>query len=114
MAFFLLVKGLGNLFWEREMTNDARILDLANFKELKESRDFENYLRSLTQEQLEYEAMFLIEKIQNDQIGATEIKQSCLLLSELAKRVDNANLKELIEAFADNLRQKQNLNSAIH
>jgi preprotein translocase subunit SecA len=91
------------------MTN-ARILDL---NKIKETREFESYLRSLSQDQLEYEAMFLIEKIQNDQLGDKELNQSYLLLKELAKRVDNENLKELIEAFADNLKQKQSLKETL-
>jgi hypothetical protein len=102
-----------NIEWEEYMnTVDANVIDLGQAREklaLKQKEEqFKKYLSSLKQEQLQYEANYLMNKAGTDLDQETLLK-SALLMEELAKRV-SANsatkMSDTISSYAEELRKK--------
>jgi hypothetical protein len=102
-----------NIKWEEYMnTVDANVIDLGQAREklaLKQKEEqFKKYLSSLKQEQLQYEANYLMNKAGTDLDQETLLK-SALLMEELAKRV-SANsatkMSDTISSYAEELRKK--------
>ena len=74
-----------------------------------EQSQFQGYLKSLPQDQLQFEADFLINQIENE--GATEklLTRVALLMEELATRVNGERMSSVINEFAGNIRNKLNI-----
>lgn len=90
-------------------TVDPNVIDLGQAREklaLKEKeQQFKKYLSSLKQEQLQYEANYLMNKVGNDLDEETLLK-SALLMEELAKRVSANKMSDTITSYAEELRKK--------
>lgn len=90
-------------------TVDANVIDLGQAREklaLKQKEEqFKNYLSSLKQEQLQYEANYLMNKAGSDLDEETLLK-SALLMEELAKRVSANSMSDTITSYAEELRKK--------
>lgn len=93
-------------------TVDANVIDLGQAREqlaLKQKEEqFKTYLSSLKQEQLQYEANYLMNKADSDLSEETLLK-SALLMEELAKRVSANNISDTISSYAEELRKKTTL-----
>lgn len=78
-------------------------------KQQKQEASFKAYLKSLKQEQLQYEANYLLNRIdivvevdQKDEL----LLKSALLMDEIALRVSNGTLSANINEFAEEIRSK--------
>jgi uncharacterized membrane protein YheB (UPF0754 family) len=81
--------------------------DHRKLKSLKEQeRKFKAYLSSLKQEELQFEANYIINKVQDENLSNEFLLKSSLLLEELAKRVDASNMANTIQKFSSNIRSK--------
>lgn len=90
-------------------TVDANVIDLGQAREklaLKQKEEqFKKYLGSLKQEQLQYEANYLMNKAGSDLDQETLLK-SALLMEELARRVSANKMSDTISSYAEELRKK--------
>ena len=77
--------------------------------QLKKEENFKLYLKSLKQEQLQYEANYLLNRIdmaiESNQKNEILLK-SALLMDEIAQRVSNGSLSASINDFAQDIREK--------
>ncbi len=93
--------------------SEATVLNLSELRmknELKEQEtQIKAYLSSLKQEDLQYEANYLMNKIQiGTEIDQAALLKSALLMDELAKRVSGNTMSDSISAFAKNIRTQMN------
>ena len=90
-------------------TEDLNVIDLGQAKaklELKQKEEqFKNYLSSLSQEQLQYEANYLLNKANNG-LNEETLMKSALLMDELAKRVSADKISDTISSYAEQLRKQ--------
>lgn len=90
-------------------TNIYSIDKHRKLKDLKEKeRQFKNYLSHLKQEDLQYEANYIINKINEENLSDEFLLKSSLLMEELAKRVDANHMSNTINKFSSNIRSKIN------
>ncbi len=76
-------------------------------KKLKEKEQaFKSYLTKLKQEDLQYEANYIINKVNTQDLSEEFLLKSALIMDELAKRVDAKNMSSTINQFSANLRSK--------
>lgn len=91
-------------------TSSKKVVSLNEFKQkkslLQEEKEFQTYLKTLRQDQLQIEANYLIKTL--DEKGATDksLHQIALLMEELATRVDGDKMSSDINEFAANIRNK--------
>lgn len=89
---------------------DSKIFSLDQHRELKQLKlkeaQFKGYLSALKQEELQYEANYIINKINDENLSQEFILKSALLMDELAKRVTATQMANTINKFADNLKAK--------
>ena len=78
-------------------------------KQQKQEESFRSYLKSLKQEQLQYEANYLLNRIE-DVVDKNQkddlLLKSALLMDEIAHRVSNGSLSANINEFAQDIRSK--------
>lgn len=88
----------------------AQVFSIKSHREKKEQdlkeQSFKCYLNSLKQDQLQHEAIYLMNKFQNEHMTNETLRMSAMLMEELAKRVDVISMKESIKNFAFNIRNK--------
>lgn len=91
---------------------DSNVISFNEQKKLKELKQkeviFKDYLSKLKQEELQYEANYITNKINDDNLDDEFLLKSALLMEELAKRVEATNLSSTINKFSENLRNKLN------
>jgi hypothetical protein len=88
-------------------TNIFSIEKHRKLKNLKEKeKQFKVYLSSLKQEDLQYEANYIINKINEENLSDEFLLKSSLLMDELAKRVDANKMSNTINKFSSNIRSK--------
>ncbi len=92
------------------MDNNVISLDQTRkLKNLKEKEKFfKSYLSKLKQEELQYEANYIINKVNEDNLSDEFLLKSALLMDELAKRVSATSMANTINKFSENLRAKLN------
>ncbi len=71
-----------------------------------QENNFKHYLTRLKQEELQYEANFIINKINEENLSDEFLLKSALLMDELAKRIETSNMANTIQSFSNNLRAK--------
>ena len=72
----------------------------------KQEKAFKTYLTKLKQEELQYEANYIINKVNENNLSDEFLLKSALLMDELAKRVDATQMANTIYKFSQNLREK--------
>ena len=89
---------------------DTNIYSLEKTRELKSLKEtevsFQSYLNVLKQEELQYEANYIIDKINDDDLSNEFLLKSSLLMDELAKRVQASSMANTISKYSKNLRSK--------
>lgn len=75
----------------------------------EEQVEFQGYLKSLPQDQLQFEADFLIGQIEKEGASEKLLTRIALLMEELASRVNGERMTSMIHEFADNVRNKLNI-----
>ena len=89
---------------------NSKIVSIAERRKLKElknkEKQFKSYLSSLQQDQLQIEANYIINKINEDNLTDEFLLKSALLMDELAVRVSVANMSHTITKFSKNIRSK--------
>ncbi|MBD67104.1 MAG: hypothetical protein CME62_18025 [Halobacteriovoraceae bacterium] len=97
---------------------DSNVISLnerRKLKELKETeKEFKGYLKSLKQDQLQFEANYIIEKINEENLSDEFLLKSALLMDELAMRINVENMANTINKFALNLRSKVRSNQLLN
>ena len=79
-------------------------------KILKEKeQSFKSYLGKLKQEDLQYEANYVINKVNAENLTEEFLLKSALIMDELAKRVESNNMSNTINQFSANLRSKMDI-----
>lgn len=79
---------------------------LRNKRTVKEKEEqFKTYLRSLKKDQLQSEANFLVEKMEQEKVNDDILLKSALLMDELARRVSFENMSDTISQFATDIRE---------
>lgn len=97
------------------MTNIFSLDKQRKFKNLKDKeRQFKGYISSLKQEELQYEANYIINKVKEENLSDEFLLKSAVLMDELAKRVDANNIANTISQFSSNLRKKLDTNLDKH
>ena len=89
---------------------DSNIVSIAERKKLKDlkvkEKQFKSYLSSLQQDQLQIEANYIINKINEDNLTDEFLLRGALLMDELATRVNVSNMSHTITNFSKNIRSK--------
>ena len=97
------------------MTNIFSLDKQRKFKNLKDKeKQFKGYISSLKQEELQYEANYIINKVKEENLSDEFLLKSAILMDELAKRVDANNISNTIAQFSTNLRKKLDINLEKH
>lgn len=93
---------------------DSKVISLdkqRRLKKLKEKEEvFKSYLSKLKQEELQYEANYIINKVNEENLSDEFLLKSALLMDELAKRVEATHMANTINKFSANLRSKFEMN----
>lgn len=90
-------------------SNVVSIEQKRRLKKLKEKEStFKSYLSKLKQEQLQYEANYIINKVHEDDLSDEFLLKSALIMDELAKRVDAKQMSNTINKYSENIREKLN------
>ena len=88
----------------------SKIISFAEQKKLKElkakEKQFKSYLSALKQEELQYEANYIMNKINEENLSEEFLLKSALLMDELAKRVDATSMSNTISKFSNNIKSK--------
>lgn len=92
-------------------SNVVSIGQRRKLKQLKEKESiFKSYLSKLKQEELQYEANYIINKVNESDLSEEFLLKSALVMDELAKRVDANKMSNTISKYSDNIKKKmQNL-----
>lgn len=89
---------------------NSNIVSIAERKKLKDlklkEKQFKSYLSSLQQDQLQIEANYIINKINEENLTDEFLLKSALLMDELATRVNVTNMSHTITNFSKNIRSK--------
>lgn len=89
---------------------ESNIVSIAERKKLKDlkvkERQFKSYLSSLKQDQLQIEANYIINKINEENLTDEFLLRGALLMDELATRVNVSNMSHTITNFSKNIRSK--------
>ena len=92
---------------ENMESNVVSIEQKRRLKKLKEKEStFKSYLSKLKQEQLQYEANYIINKVHEDDLSDEFLLKSALIMDELAKRVDAKQMSNTINKYSENIREK--------
>ena len=76
-------------------------------KELKHKEEMiKGYLSKLKQEELQYEANYIMNKVNEDELSEEFLLRGALLMDELAKRMDANKMANTINLFSQNLRKR--------
>ena len=89
---------------------ESNIISLEKGRRLKKLKDqekvFKTYLEKLQQEELQYEANYIINKVNEENLSDEFLLKSALLMDELARRVEATQMANTITKFSENLRRK--------
>ena len=89
---------------------DSNIVSIDQKRRLKRLKEvessFKSYLTKLKQEDLQYEANYVINKVNTDDLSEEFLLKSALIMDELGKRVTSSNMANTINQFSSNLRSK--------
>lgn len=89
------------------MTKDLNVINLGDFKELKEikqtEKSYETYLKSLANSQLEVEVNYLLDEFSGDQYGKDFFSKGQMILQEIKSRA-HQSVKRKIELLTEPLR----------
>ncbi len=92
----------------------AEIFSFNEFRDKKflkeEEKQFKKYLGSLKQEELQYEADYILEHMDNPSVSEDFLLKSALLMEELAQRVNSSQLSDRITKYSSQIREKMNGN----
>lgn len=90
----------------------SKIVSLEKQRRLKELKrqeaNFKVYLSKLKQEELQYEANYIMNKVNEEDLSEEFLLKSALLMDELAKRMDANKMANTINLFSKNLRDRLN------
>jgi hypothetical protein len=76
-------------------------------RELKKTeRVFKSYLSKLKQEELQYEANYIINRVNDASLSEEFLLKSALIMDELALRVEAQSMSSTISKFSENLKNK--------
>ncbi len=104
-----IMRILKNLRGERE-SMDSKIISLDKQRRLKELKrqeeSIKSYLSKLKQEELQYEANYIMNKVNEDELSEEFLLRGALLMDELAKRMDANKMANTINLFSQNLRKR--------
>ncbi|MBD63874.1 MAG: hypothetical protein CME62_01595 [Halobacteriovoraceae bacterium] len=88
----------------------TKIISLDKQRRLKELKRQESvikgYLSKLKQEELQYEANYIMNKVNEDELSEEFLLRGALLMDELAKRMDANKMANTINLFSQNLRKR--------
>ena len=88
----------------------SKVISFVERKKLRDlktkEKQFKAYLSSLKQDQLQTEANYIINKINEENLSDEFLLKSALLMDELATRVNVSNMSHTISKFSKNLRSK--------
>jgi len=91
---------------------DSKIVSLDQQRRLKnlkiKEEAFKGYLTKLKHEELQYEANYIINKVNESNLSEEFLLKSALLMEELAKRIEESRMSSTINKFSQNLRDKLN------
>jgi len=88
-------------------SNVVSIEQKRRLKKLKEKEStFKSYLSKLKQEELQYEANYIMNKVNEDELSEEFLLRGALLMDELAKRMDANKMANTINLFSQNLRKR--------
>lgn len=91
----------------KDYSNVVSLDQKRKLKNLKsKEKSFKKYLTSLKQEQLQYEATYIINKINDEDLSDEFLLKSALLMDELAQRVTVGQMANTINKYASNIRSK--------
>lgn len=116
MACYLLLKrerrnheDSESILGERESMS-TKIISLDKQRRLKELKRQESvikgYLSKLKQEELQYEANYIMNKVNEEELSEEFLLRGALLMDELAKRMDANKMANTINLFSQNLRKR--------
>lgn len=104
-----IMRILKNLRGEWE-SMDSKIISLDKQRRLKELKrqeeSIKSYLSKLKQEELQYEANYIMNKVNEDELSEEFLLRGALLMDELAKRMDANKMANTINLFSQNLRKR--------
>lgn len=88
-------------------SNIVSIVERKKLKDLKvKEKQFKSYLSSLKQDQLQIEANYIINKINEENLTDEFLLKGALLMDELATRVSVSKMSHTITKFSKNIRSK--------
>lgn len=88
----------------------SKIISLDKQRRLKDLKRQEeaikSYLSKLKQEELQYEANYIMNKVNEEDLSDEFLLRSALLMDELAKRMDANHMANTINVFSKNLKKR--------
>jgi len=92
---------------------DSNIISIDQQRRLKKLKEkeqvFKSYISKLKQSDLQFEANYIINKVNDEDLSQEFLLKSALLMEELAKRVDATQMSNTINKFSANLRSKMDI-----
>ncbi len=89
---------------------ESKIISFSERRKLRDlkikEKQFKTYLSSLKKDQLQIEANYIINKVNEHDLTDEFLLKSALLMDELANRVTINNMSHTISKFSKNLRSK--------
>lgn len=91
---------------------DSNVISIDQKRRLKKLKEkeviFKSYLSKLKQEELQHEANYIINKVNDNNLSEEFLLKSALIMDELAKRIDATHMSNTINQFSANIRSKMN------
>lgn len=95
---------------EKREHMSSKIISLDKQRRLKDLKRQEeatkSYLSKLKQEELQYEANYIMNKVNEEDLSDEFLLKSALLMDELAKRMDANQMANTINNFSKNLKKR--------
>ena len=88
-------------------SNVVSIDQRRRLKKLKEKESiFKSYLSKLKQDELQFEANYIINKVNESDLSEEFLLKSALIMDELAQRVGATKMSNTIDKYSENIRSK--------
>jgi uncharacterized protein YlxP (DUF503 family) len=88
-------------------SNVVSIEQKRRLKKLKEKESiFKSYLSKLKQDELQFEANYIINRVNEQDLSEEFLLKSALIMDELATRVGATKMANTIDKYSENIRSK--------
>lgn len=112
ILFALHERGLTHEGWSKgvKRVSHLNVISMDKKRKLKKLKEkesiFKSYLSKLKQEELQYEADYVMNRVHESDLSEEFLLKSALIMDELAKRVDANKMSNTISQYSSNIRSK--------